>query len=111
MVSFNVFTSVPRGVYPPIPMAKADTYNLMMTQSQGPRSVAFNHINDRDETIVMIEGSYSTRVNTNRVTLNTGDVLVIKKGTPHGDIETGPQGYKALQIESNTDAATEPTLN
>lgn len=113
MISFNVYSSPPRGVYPPQPMARADKYDLMMTENAGPRSIPFNHINDRDETIVMLSGAYTTRVGTQRVTVNQGDVLVIRKGIPHGDIETGPSGYRVLQIESRDDtpATTGTTPN
>jgi mannose-6-phosphate isomerase-like protein (cupin superfamily) len=92
-------------------MARADAYDLMMTESDGPRRIPFNHVNTRDETVVMISGNYSTRIGTQRVQVNTGDVLVIPRGVPHGDIETGPGGYKVLQIENNLGEPPAPRLN
>lgn len=104
MIAFNVYNSQPQGVYPPQPMARADSYDLMMTDNAGPRYIPFNHVNEADETIVMIKGSYSTRVGTQRVQVNEGDVLVIPAGVSHGDIETGPSGYRVLQIEKRLTA-------
>lgn len=100
-VYFNVNTATPKGVYPPVPHASADSYDLLMTENTGPRSIPFDHVNTHDETILMVSGSYSTRIGTERVTVNQGDVLIIRKGVSHGDIQTGPEGYRALQIESN----------
>jgi mannose-6-phosphate isomerase-like protein (cupin superfamily) len=105
MVAFNVFSAAPQGVFPPVPHARADRYNLMLTQNDGPRQIPFNHVNDRDETVVMLSGSYTTRVGTQRIAVNEGDVLVIRAGIPHGDIETGSTGYRVLQIEGNAPTA------
>ena len=33
MISFNVYTSTPQGVFPPQPIARADKYSLMMTEN------------------------------------------------------------------------------
>lgn len=108
MIQFNIYNSTPLGVYPPAPMARADAYDLMMTENAGPRSIPFDHVNSHDETIVMVKGSYSTRVGTQRVVVNEGDVLIIPQGVSHGDIETGATGYKVLQIEKKDVAPPTP---
>ena len=104
MIQFNIYNSMPKGVVPRQPMARADAYDLMMTSNEGPRSIPFNLVNEADETIVMLKGSYSTRMGTQRVQVNEGDVLVIPAGVSHGDIETGPSGYRVLQIEKKVAA-------
>jgi mannose-6-phosphate isomerase-like protein (cupin superfamily) len=101
-IAFNAFTSQPQGVF--TPLARADRLEVKLDESPPKTAKEFNHINNvSSETYVVLQGDYNIRLgppgSKERIEAKTGDVFVVPRSVPHGDV-TSRDGYRILLLEA-----------